>query len=87
MKQLIAQVSILRYFYGSNLQTGFQVKDAIQTFEVKYPNDIGVWVFDCSSAHESFSEDSLHANKMNRSPGGQQPRMHDTIIPSGPLAG
>ncbi|KIK52545.1 hypothetical protein GYMLUDRAFT_179992 [Collybiopsis luxurians FD-317 M1] len=36
-----------------------QVKDAIQIFNVKYPNDIAVFVFDCSSAHESFAEDSL----------------------------
>ncbi|KAE9389954.1 hypothetical protein BT96DRAFT_834161 [Gymnopus androsaceus JB14] len=64
-----------------------QVKDAIQIFDVKFPNDVGVWIFDCSSAHESFAEDSLRANKMNRGSGGQQPKMHDTIIPSGPFAG
>ncbi|KAJ3791637.1 hypothetical protein GGU11DRAFT_101012 [Lentinula aff. detonsa] len=64
-----------------------QVKDTIQIFDVKFPGDVAVFVFDCSSAHESFSEDSLRANKMNRGPGGVQPKMHDTIIPSGPFAG
>ncbi|KAJ3804813.1 hypothetical protein F5876DRAFT_27274, partial [Lentinula aff. lateritia] len=57
------------------------VKDAIQIFDIKYPNDTAVFVFDCSSTHESFAKDALRANKMNRNPGGQQPKMHDTIIP------
>lgn len=54
---------------------------------MKFPGDVAVFVFDCSSAHESFSEDSLRANKMNRGPAGAQPKMHDTVIPSGPFAG
>ncbi|KAE9385106.1 hypothetical protein BT96DRAFT_1092754, partial [Gymnopus androsaceus JB14] len=64
-----------------------QVKDTIQIFDVKFPRDVAVFVFDCSSAHESFSEDALRAHKMNRGPAGAQPKMHDTVIPSGSFAG
>jgi hypothetical protein len=59
-----------------------QVKDAIKIFNVKYPDGIAVFIFDCSSAHEAFASDALLAHKMNRGPGGKQPRMRDTIIPA-----
>lgn len=48
---------------------------------------MAVFVFDCSSAHESYAEDALLAHKMNRGSGGAQKKMHDTIIPIGPHAG
>lgn len=57
------------------------MKDAILIFNYKFPNAQAVFVFDCSSAHESFGSDALLAHKMNRHPGGEQPRMRDTIIP------
>lgn len=60
-----------------------QVEDAIQIFEFKHPEGCAVFIFDCSAAHESYAEDALIAHKMNKSPGGQQPKMHNTIIPSG----
>ena len=47
-----------------------------------YPEGIAVFIFDCSSAHEAFADDALIAHKMNKSPGGKQPKMHDTIIPA-----
>ncbi|KAJ7675039.1 hypothetical protein B0H17DRAFT_1207904 [Mycena rosella] len=59
-----------------------QVKDAIKIFDVKYPDGVAVFIFDCSSAHKAYSSDALQAHKMNRSPGGKQLKMHDTIIPS-----
>ncbi|KAJ6552377.1 hypothetical protein B0H10DRAFT_2242143 [Mycena sp. CBHHK59/15] len=59
-----------------------EVKDVIKIFNVKYPNGVAVFVFDCSSAHEAYASDALLAHKMNRGPGGKQPRMRDTIIPS-----
>ncbi|KAJ7289606.1 hypothetical protein C8J57DRAFT_1213936 [Mycena rebaudengoi] len=59
-----------------------QVKDAIKIFDVKYPDGVAVFIFDCSSAHEAFSSDALLAHKMNRGPGGKQPKMRDTTIPS-----
>ncbi|KAF9460135.1 hypothetical protein BDZ94DRAFT_1150101, partial [Collybia nuda] len=58
-----------------------QTKDAIEIFQMKYPDGVGVFVFDCSSAHEAFASNSLLAHKMNRGPGGAQPKMHDTINP------
>ncbi len=64
-----------------------QVEDTIRIFDFKFPDAVGVFIFDCSSAHESFAEDALRAQKMNRNPGGQQPKMHDTVIPTGPFAG
>ncbi|KAJ7144254.1 hypothetical protein C8R44DRAFT_725211 [Mycena epipterygia] len=59
-----------------------QTKRAIDIFEAKYPTGRGVWIFDCSSAHEAFAVDALVAHKMNRSPGGKQPKMHATFIPA-----
>ncbi|KAJ7430785.1 hypothetical protein B0H11DRAFT_2210849 [Mycena galericulata] len=59
-----------------------QTKRAIDIFEAKYPTGCGVWIFDCSSAHEAFAVDALVAHKMNRSPGGKQPKMHATFIPA-----
>ncbi|KAI0245283.1 hypothetical protein BJV78DRAFT_1158807 [Lactifluus subvellereus] len=58
-----------------------QTEDAIKIFNVKYPNGIAVFIFDCSSAHEAYAEDALLAHKMNRGLGGQQPLMHDTVNP------
>lgn len=46
-----------------------------------YPDGVGVFIFDCSLAHEAYSDNALMAHKMNRGPGGQQPKMCDTVIP------
>jgi hypothetical protein len=59
----------------------YQTKDAIKIFQTKYPDGVGVFVFDCSSVDEAFTSDSLLAHKMNRGPGGAQPKMHNTINP------
>lgn len=58
-----------------------QTKDAISIFNYKFPGAQAVFIFDCSSAHESYASDALLVHKMNRYPGGKQPRMRDTIIP------
>ncbi|KAF7332403.1 DDE family endonuclease [Mycena kentingensis (nom. inval.)] len=58
-----------------------QTKDALDIFEAKYPDGRGVFIFDCSSAHEAYASDALLAHKMNRGPGGKVPCMHETIIP------
>ncbi|KAJ7597988.1 hypothetical protein C8J56DRAFT_883292 [Mycena floridula] len=57
------------------------VKEAIKIFNVKYPDGVAVFIFDCSSAHEAFASDALLAHKMNRGPDGAQPKMHSTTIP------
>ncbi|KAJ7584549.1 hypothetical protein C8J56DRAFT_1027796 [Mycena floridula] len=58
-----------------------EVKNAIEIFNIKFPDGVAVFIFDCSSAHEAFASDALLAHKMNRGPGGKQPKMRDTIIP------
>lgn len=58
-----------------------QTRKAVDIFEYLLPHAVGVFVFDCSSAHEAFSKDALNVNNMNVKPGGKQARMHDTVIP------
>jgi hypothetical protein len=58
-----------------------QLKDTIDIFEFKFPDAVGVWIFDCSSNHEGFASDALNINNMNVNPGGKQAKMHSTIIP------
>ncbi|KAJ6564585.1 hypothetical protein B0H19DRAFT_1068121 [Mycena capillaripes] len=81
MPQLIAQARCLLPCFCS-LLTFFQTRDAIRIFEYLHPNGIAVFIFDCSSAHEAFASDALLAHKMNRGPGGAQPKMHDTTNPT-----
>ncbi|KIJ43854.1 hypothetical protein M422DRAFT_169388, partial [Sphaerobolus stellatus SS14] len=67
-----------------------QIKNAIPIFEFLHPNAIGIWIFDCSSAHEAFAENSLNVKNMNINPGGKQRCLHPTTIPLNnppPLAG
>ncbi|KZP15171.1 hypothetical protein FIBSPDRAFT_921259, partial [Athelia psychrophila] len=54
---------------------------AVNIFEYTNPNKIGLWVFDCSSAHEGLAEDALNVHNMNINLGGKQRHMRDTIIP------
>ena len=58
-----------------------QIKDAVDIFEYIHPEAVGIWAFDCSSAHEGLASDALNVNKMNVNPGGKQTLMRDTIIP------
>ena len=58
-----------------------QLQDAIDIFEVIHPDAVGIWVFDCSSAHEGLAPDALNVNRMNVNPGGKQTLMRDTTIP------
>ena len=58
-----------------------QTTHAIDIFEHLFPDAVGVFVFDCSSAHEAFGKNALNVNNMNVRPGGKQARMHDTVIP------
>src|SRR6266481_4611223 len=58
-----------------------QIKDAIPIFENLHPGAIGIWVFDCSSAHEALANDALNVKNMNIKPGGKQCLLHPTVIP------
>lgn len=56
------------------------MKNAVSIAEAKYPKEDGYrlfWVFDQSSCHMAFGDDALNASRMNASPGGAQPLMHD----------
>ena len=56
------------------------MEKAITIANVKYPPSLynKVWMFDLSSGHCAFKEDSLNVRRMNVNPGGAQPRMRDT---------
>ena len=58
-----------------------QTERAIAIAKVKFPPSTHdcVWLFDQSSGHCAFKEDSLNAKRMNVNPGGAQPRMRDTF--------
>ncbi len=58
-----------------------QLRNTISIFGHTHPDCVGVFVFDRSSAHEGFAEDSLNVNSMNLNPGGKQKKMRDTVIP------
>ncbi|EAU83213.1 hypothetical protein CC1G_11674 [Coprinopsis cinerea okayama7 len=57
------------------------IKQAIPIFEALFPNAVGEFFFDQSTAHAALAPDALRAHDMNVKPGGKQPKMHDTIIP------
>ncbi|KIJ46711.1 hypothetical protein M422DRAFT_249876 [Sphaerobolus stellatus SS14] len=58
-----------------------QVQKAIRIFERMFPNAVGEFVFDQSSAHGAFAKDALIAKELNVNPGGKPRDMRDTIIP------
>ena len=55
-----------------------QVAKAVKIAEVKYPRYHHVWCLDHSCGHTAFADDALIASKMNKGPGGKQPKMRDT---------
>jgi hypothetical protein len=55
---------------------------AIPIFEYLFPKAQGVFVFDCSSAHESYGPSALRVSNMNLAPGGTKPPLRDTTIPT-----
>ena len=59
-----------------------QVAKAVKIAEVKYPSSQGyhhIWCFDHSCGHTAFADDALIASKVNKGPGGKQPKMRDTV--------
>ncbi|EGO18931.1 hypothetical protein SERLADRAFT_443479 [Serpula lacrymans var. lacrymans S7.9] len=58
-----------------------QTVHAIDIFEYLHPNKVGIWVFNCSSAHEGLAHDALNVNNMNINTGGKQRSLRTTIIP------
>jgi hypothetical protein len=59
-----------------------QMQHAVNIFEYLHPDKVGIWLFDCSSAHEGLAEDALNINNMNINPGGKQHHLRPTVIPT-----
>ncbi|KIJ30773.1 hypothetical protein M422DRAFT_267604 [Sphaerobolus stellatus SS14] len=66
--------------WWDNSQLMKQIENAIPIFEVLHPGAVGIWIFDCSSAHEAFSEAAFNIKNMNVNPGGKQHLLRPTII-------
>ncbi len=58
-----------------------QVEQAVTIAEIKYTRERYnlVFLFDQSSGHTAYAEDSLNANNMSVNPGGKQPKLRDTM--------
>ena len=56
-----------------------QVDTAIDIFSRKFPDKIGIFMFDNAPSHRKFPKDGLNATTMNVKPGGKQPVMRDTV--------
>jgi hypothetical protein len=52
-----------------------QIKHALAVFEHTYPDCVGIWVFDQSSAHKGYADNALNINSMNINPGGKQKKL------------
>lgn len=63
------------------LQLIVQLRHTIKFFEYLHPGTVGVFVFDCYSAHKAFAEDALNVNNMNVNPGKNQKKLRNTTIP------
>ena len=57
------------------------IKDAVKITKFKYPTEkfMVVFIFDSSSYHRAYSQDSLNVKSMNVKPGGAQPPLRDTV--------
>src|SRR5260221_6987177 len=58
-----------------------QLKHTIKVFEHTHPDHVAIFVFDQSSAHEGFAENTLNVNNMNVGHGKKQRKLRDTVIP------
>ena len=66
--------------YWKNEHMLEQVKKATKIFEAKYPNTIGLFIFNNAPSHTKKPEDELNADAMNVRPGGKQPVMRSTVF-------
>ena len=77
----VLEIGEQREGYWNNERFMEQVAKAVKIAEVKYPSSQGyhhIWCFDHSCGHTAFADDALNASKMNKGPGGKQPKMRDT---------
>ena len=57
-----------------------QLEDCCDVLEILYPDYAYMFQFDHSCGHDRMLEDGLRVNRLTRSYGGAQPKMHDTEI-------
>jgi hypothetical protein len=49
-----------------------QTKIMVDIFEYLHPDKVGIWLFDCFSAHEGLAADTFNVNYMNVNFEGKQ---------------
>jgi hypothetical protein len=59
-----------------------QTEDCIDVLQALYPQYDYIFMFDHSNGHDRKRENGLSANSMNKSFGGAQPKMRETMIES-----
>ena len=58
-----------------------QTNIAADIFEYTHLGKVGIWIFDCSSAHEGLGSDAFNVDNVNVNPGGSSAKlMRPTII-------
>ena len=65
-------------YFNSNMFL-HQVDKALEIFEQKYPDYVGLFMFDIAPCHKKVQEDALNVERMNVRPGGKQAVMRDTV--------
>ena len=58
-----------------------QLRHTIRVFNYTHPDQVAIFVWDRSSAHEGFAENALNVHNMNVNPGKKQRKLRDTVIP------
>lgn len=58
-----------------------QTIDSIAIFNRLFPDKVGLWVYDQSSAHASLPPGAIRPFAMNRGNGGTQKKNSDTVVP------
>ena len=57
-----------------------QVEDCVDCLTVLYPEHDFLFMLDHSCGHDRQREDGLNAENMNKSYGGNKPKLRDTLI-------
>lgn len=67
--------------WWNTVQLNEQLHTTLEIFEELHPGCTGVFVFDCSTAHESHGEGAINAWGMNLKPGGNKVAQNTTYFP------
>jgi hypothetical protein len=86
-KDLTNSPFVLEFEYGTNYEGYWsyehmvlQMEDCVDCLKVIAPQYDYLFLFDHSCGHDKQKEDGLNVEKMSKSYGGRQPKMHDSII-------